>query len=108
GADYPRYVQELTGLGIKRYETFVTDGNTIYWGHDDFMVESGGKYAALKIAEHSHKEQFITDIKAHQNGASDFPTFCNQCAESGVEKWVADLLKMTCTYYDLSGKELLR
>ncbi|TKC04313.1 DUF1398 family protein [Pedobacter frigoris] len=34
-------------------------------------------------------------------------TFCTQCAETGVEKWIVDLSDMTCIYYDKSRTEIL-
>lgn len=107
GADYPAYVQAIKELGVKSYETFVADGHTNYYGADDYKTSSTASYDVLKIAQASNAEQFETDIKAHQQGKTDFPTFCDQCAESGINKWVADLDKMTCTYYDKAGNEIL-
>jgi uncharacterized protein YbcV (DUF1398 family) len=34
----------------------------------------------------------------HQQGKTDFPTFCKHAAETGVEKWRVDISQMTCTY----------
>ncbi|HEY4153935.1 MAG TPA: DUF1398 family protein [Puia sp.] len=38
GADYPRYVQEIIALGVTGYETWVGDGNTIYFGAGNILV----------------------------------------------------------------------
>lgn len=107
GAQYPVYVHEIIKLGVTSYTTYVTDGNTFYEGKESYKIESGAKYQSLKIADRSNKEAFIIDIKAHQQGKSDYSTFCRQCSEYGIEKWVADLTKMTCTYYDKAGDEML-
>jgi len=29
------------------------------------------------------------------------------CAKSGIEKWIVVMAKMTCTYYDKNGNALL-
>jgi uncharacterized protein YbcV (DUF1398 family) len=42
-------------------------------------------------------------LKEHQQGRTDFSTFCRDAAESGVARWVVDLNAMKCTYYSLSG-----
>ena len=42
-----------------------------------------------------------------QQGKTDYLTVCRQAAEAGVEKWIVDLEKMTCTYYDKAGNSLL-
>jgi uncharacterized protein YbcV (DUF1398 family) len=107
GADFPRYVQDLIQLGVSSYETFVADGNTIYKGQDNETVHSGAKYPALAVSDQSNKHQFTTDLKLHQQGGSDYPTFCQQSAAHGIEKWRSDLGKMTCTYYDKAGTEIL-
>lgn len=107
GADFPAYIQAIKKLGVTHYETFVSNGNADYYGLNDYKVSSGAKYSDLKIAEVTHIEQFQSDLKAHQQGKTDYPTFCKDCAQSGIEKWVIDIEKMTCTYYDLAGNEVL-
>ncbi|HRO76320.1 MAG TPA: DUF1398 family protein [Crocinitomicaceae bacterium] len=107
GADFPTYIQDLKKLGVIHYKTFVTDGHTDYYGVNNHQTTSSAKYEKLQIAETCHAEQFKTDLKAHQQGKTDYPTFCNDCAKSGVEKWEVNLDKMTCTYYDRANNELL-
>ena len=107
GADFPAYVQDLIALNVAAYETFVNDGHTLYFGKDDFSARTEAKYPEITVAENSDKEQFISDLKNHQSGETDYMTFCTDCAKSGVEKWFVDLGKMTCTYYDKSGNRIL-
>ena len=107
GADFPNYIQDLIKLGIKTYSTYVNDGHTIYYGDKDYQITSGRKYARLRIANISDKERFKHHLKSHQRGQSDYPTFCNHSAETGVEKWTVDMHEMTCTYYDKSNNKML-
>ena len=107
GADFPAYIRDIKKLGVTFYETFVTDGHTEYYGDNDFKTSSAAKYDALTIAQVSNIEQFKADIKAHQQGKTDYPTFCNDCAKSGIEKWAVCMDKMTCTYFDKANKEIL-
>ena len=102
GADFPAYIQDIQKLGVIYYETFVFNGNSDYYGADNYKISTGKKYNILSIAEKSNLQQFKSDIKAHQQGETDFPTFCRDCTKSGIEKWVICLKKMTCTYFDLS------
>ena len=82
-------------------------GTPIFWGVGDFVITSTAKYDNLTIAEISQTEQFKSDLSAHQQGKSDYLTFCNQCAASGIEKWVVNMEKMSCAYYDKMGNEIL-
>lgn len=107
GADFPAYIQDIKQLGVTFYETFVTDGHTDYYGINEYKTSSSATYAALTIAPHSNIEQFKADIKAHQQGKTDYSTFCSDCAKSGIEKWTVCMDKMTCTYYDQAGNEIL-
>jgi len=107
GADFPAYIQNLKKLGVTSYETFVADGHSEYNGINNYKISSTSIYAMLSITHSSAPEQFKADLKAHQQGKTDYPTFCNDCAKSGIEKWVVCLQKMTCTYYDKAGNEIL-
>ncbi|HLP50377.1 MAG TPA: DUF1398 family protein [Chitinophagales bacterium] len=107
GADFPGYIRAIKQLGVTGYQTFVTDGHTDYTGGDNYQISSDAKYSALEIAPVSDKAEFETYLRAHQQGQSDYLTFCQQSADTGVEKWVVDLAAMTCTYYDLAGNVML-
>ena len=107
GADYPRYVQELKDLGVVTYDFLVENGHNIFFGKDGHSVETTPKYGNLKIACTSSKEQLKHTIVIHQQGQTDFLTFCIQAAEAGVEKWVSDLQRMEVIYLDRNGTEML-
>lgn len=107
GADFPKYIQEIKGMGVTAFETWVTDSHTNYLGNEGYQLTSKPQYDTLTIANKSDKDKFSQYLKIHQKGQTDYSTFCKQCAETGIEKWLVDLDKMTCTYYDKSENELL-
>ncbi|NBL64215.1 DUF1398 domain-containing protein [Flavobacterium sp. NST-5] len=107
GADFPAYVREIKNLGVTGYQYFVTDGRSEYFGTNDYQQVGEAKYDVLKISEITNSEQFKADLKLHQQGNTDFITFCNDCAKSGIEKWVLDLNEMTCTYFDSQKNTIL-
>lgn len=100
GADFPRYFEELKGMGIAWYETSVADGHTVYHGTNGYKTTSPARYAPRTIAEVAHARQFEADLRAHQQGKTDFLTFCDQCAAQGVSQWIVRMDLRTCTYYD--------
>ncbi|MHA3787200.1 DUF1398 domain-containing protein [Flavobacterium hauense] len=107
GADFPQYIQDIKALGVTDYSTFVTDGHSIFCGDNDHMAQSPVKYETLEIAETSSVSQLGKALKVHQAGGTDYMTFCRQAASAGVEKWVTDITRMTCTYYDIAGNALI-
>ena len=107
GADFPAYIGEIEQLGVTGYDAFVTDGHTVYQGADGYQAATKAKYEPLTIAATANVAQFKADLLAHQQGKTNYTTFCSDCAKSGVEKWTVSMAAMTCTYYDTAGNELL-
>jgi len=107
GANFPEYIQELINIGVKSYDSFVADGHSDYFGLDNFKVSSSTKYKSIDISNSVSKTQFISDLKAHQSGQTDYPTFCKDCAKSGIFKWTVNLNEMTCTYFDSADNTVL-
>ncbi len=107
GADFPGYISELKKLGVTAYETRVKDGHTEYFGENGYRTSSSPIYEEKQISDSGNKTAFEHYLKIHQHGKTDYLTFCNDCAETGIEKWFVCLDKMTCTYYDKAGKEIL-
>jgi uncharacterized protein YbcV (DUF1398 family) len=107
GADFPRYIREIKSQGLRHYDFMVQDGKTIYYGEDDHIVEAPAIYDRLAINPVSAAEELRRAITIHQQGQTDFPTFCKQAAEAGVYKWVIDTEKMVCIYLDTEGSILV-
>jgi uncharacterized protein YbcV (DUF1398 family) len=107
GADFSKYIQEIKQLGVTTFETWVIDSHTEYSGKDHYQTKSDPMYEKLVIADNSDKEKFNHYLQIHQQGKTDYFTFCKDCAETGIEKWFVCLDTMTCTYYDKAGKEIL-
>lgn len=107
GADFPSYIKEIKALGVTHYEAYVTDGHIDYHGANQYTAKVPAKYAPLQIADTPQKDQFREGLAAHQQGKTDFLTFIKMCAAFGIEKWQICMDKMTCTYYDQAGIEVL-
>lgn len=107
GADFPAYIKEIKALGVTHYEAYVTDGHIDYHGADNHTAKVPAKYEPLVIADTSKNEEFKAELVAHQKGKTDFLTFIKMCSMLGIEKWQICMDKMTCTYYDKVGNEIL-
>ncbi len=107
GADFPAYIQEIKAFGVTHYEAYVTDGHIDYHGANNYTAKVAAKYDALDIADVVKADEFKEELRAHQQGKTDYLTFINMCATVGIEKWAIDMDKMTCTYFDKAGNEVL-
>lgn len=107
GKDFPQFIQEIKQMGVVRNDVYVMDGMSIYFGEGNFTVEAPAVYEALLIEEQADAEAFKLALQIHQQGETDYQTFCRQAAAAGVEKWVIDLELMTVTYLSVKGEQLL-
>lgn len=107
GADFPSYIRELKTLGIMLYVNYVNDGTTQYFGPNDYTVFSSPKYPVMEISPSGSESELSRALAVHQAGGTDYLTFCKQAASAGVEKWIVDLGKMTCIYFDRFGQEMI-
>jgi len=107
GADFPKYIQEIKTLGVTAFETWVKDSHTDYFGANDYRTSSKPMYEDLDISHSTDKIKFQHYLKIHQQGETNYLTFCKHCAETGIERWFVCLDKLTCIYYDKAGNEML-
>jgi len=107
GADFPAYIKEIKSMGVTHYEAYVTDGHIDYHGADQHTAKVPAKYNPLSIADTADVNEFKAELLAHQQGKTDYLTFIKMCADTGIEKWEVCMDKMSCTYFDKAGKEVL-
>lgn len=107
GADFPQYIRAIKKLGVSHYTTYISDGNTEFFDEDNQSVQTGSKYDLLTISNNVNLDYFKVRLKLHQQGGTDYKTFCNDCAENGIKGWKMNLNSMNCTYFDRSGDSVL-
>jgi uncharacterized protein YbcV (DUF1398 family) len=107
GSDFPRYIREIKTLGLKSYTFNVTDGSTTYYGNNGQRLSAPSIYAPKQINLHPSSDALRNIIAIHQQGKTDFPTFCDQAAAAGVKEWMIDTERMLCIYRDADGKEMV-
>ncbi len=107
GADFPHYIQEIKSYGLKSYTYSVTDGTITYYGESGHQVAAPAIYKPKTINPIASPDELRNIISIHQQGKTDFPTFCEQAAAAGVKQWVIDTERMLCIYEDTDGKALV-
>jgi uncharacterized protein YbcV (DUF1398 family) len=107
GADFPTYIKYIKSIGVNRFETYVEDSRTEYYGLNDYSQKSYAKYAILQISDICDKSSFLLQLKKHQDGETDYFTFCRDCAYTGIQKWIVNLDDMTCTYFDRNNNVIV-
>jgi uncharacterized protein YbcV (DUF1398 family) len=103
----PEYVLALKGLGVKRYDSYLDDGHSEYFGHDGHRVVSPPVHEVLPVAETGQGEAFLQHLRRHERRETTYLEMSRGLAQSGIEKWTVDTGTMTMTFHDKAGKEML-
>ncbi|MHA4830477.1 hypothetical protein D3C81_424070 [compost metagenome] len=104
GTDFSRAATELKNSGIQGVSYHVASGDTVYYGKDgETLLLPGGKKKQLIIASDKNLAYLSYALRTYQAGLTKYSTFCEQIASAGVNLWIADLSRMTISYFTASG-----
>jgi uncharacterized protein YbcV (DUF1398 family) len=104
---FPQYVRALHRLGIEKYDSYLADGHSEYFGKDGHKVISPAVHDTLQISEVSDREKVLEQLDLHSQRKTSYLEMSKGLADSGVEKWSVDTKNMTIAYYDKQGNGLL-
>lgn len=102
-----QYLEALKNIGVDKYDSFITDGHSEYFGKGGHQVVSPAVHEKLSIAEISNRESFLKHLDLHSEGKTNYLEMSKGLADTGIEKWTFDTNKMTIAYYDRDGNEIL-
>jgi uncharacterized protein YbcV (DUF1398 family) len=103
----PEYVRALKALGVERYDSYLADGHSEYFGQGGHRVVSPPVHEVLPVAETSQRETFLPHLRRHERRETTYLEMSKGLAQSGIEKWTVDTGRMTMTFYDKAGIEML-
>ncbi|MBA4852125.1 DUF1398 domain-containing protein [Emticicia sp. BO119] len=103
----PQYLHALNEIGVMKYDSFITDGHSEYYGAENQLLVSSAIHEKLAIAETSNLEALKIHLELHAQGKTDYFQMIQGLADSGVEKWTFNTSQLTIAYYDKAGNELL-
>ncbi|WP_203224970.1 DUF1398 family protein, partial [Streptococcus suis] len=91
GPDFPKLIAYFKDLGMVENTVDIQSGQVVYRSKSGQVLEKAGYQVSVPVAEQFDQEQFVTILRNHQAGQTDFPTFCQETAEAGIYKWGLDL-----------------
>ncbi|GAC1386500.1 MAG: hypothetical protein NVSMB4_13660 [Acidimicrobiales bacterium] len=68
----PGYVEALAELGVVRYDSFVSDGHSEYFGFDDCVAISPPAHELLPVAADSDRDSFLDQLRRHEHGKTSY------------------------------------
>ncbi len=107
GPDFPKLIGVFKKMGMVTNIFNLETGVVSYINKEGECLYGKGLAVDFDIEDHANYETAIAALQRNQKGKTDFPTFCVEIAKTGVYKWVSDLEKMTCSYYDKHEKIII-
>jgi uncharacterized protein YbcV (DUF1398 family) len=104
---FSEYVRALNALGVERYDSYLADGHSEYFGQGGHRVVAPTVHEVLPVAETSHRETFVEHLRRHEQGQTTYLEMSRALAQSGIEKWSVETGRMTMTFSDKAGREML-
>ena len=101
------YVLALKTLGVERYDSYLADGHSEYFGQGGQRVVSPPVHELLAVAETGQRETFLEHLRRHEQRQTTYLEMSMGLAQSGIEKWTVDTGRMSMTFYDKAGREML-
>jgi uncharacterized protein YbcV (DUF1398 family) len=100
------YLRGLRAIGVVCFDSYLADGHSEFFGGGHSVV-SPPAHHQLAVAETGDREEFLRHLKLHEQGKTSYVEMSEGLARSGIEKWTMDTGKLTVTYYDKAGNEML-
>ncbi|GLV54370.1 hypothetical protein KDH_12180 [Dictyobacter sp. S3.2.2.5] len=105
---FSQYVRALRAVGVEKYDSYVTDGHSEFFGKNGHKVVSPAVHDILPIHEVSDSNKAQAHLDLHNQGKTSYLEMSKGLADSGVEKWTVDTHRMTFACYDKQEYELLK
>lgn len=102
-----QYLRALKALGVERYDSYLSDGHSEYFGQGGQRVISPPEHEVLAVEETGQREAFLEHLRRHEQRQTTYLEMSIGLAQSGIEKWTVDTGRMTMTFYDKAGREML-
>jgi uncharacterized protein YbcV (DUF1398 family) len=99
----PEYVRALKALGVERYDSYLVDGHSEYFGLDGHRVVSPPVHEVLPVAKTGQRETFLQHLRRHEQRQTTYLEMSRGLAQCGIEKRTVDTGRMTMTFYDRAG-----
>lgn len=103
----PEYLRELNAIGVAKADSFPSDGHSEYIGEDGYKVVGSATHETLAVAEVASPDQLRHHLQRHNRGETSYVEMSKGLAASGIAKWTFDTKRMTISYWDSAGDDVL-
>ncbi|HCU6926287.1 TPA: DUF1398 family protein [Staphylococcus aureus] len=107
GVDFPKLFKAFKDMGMTYNIVNIQDGTATYVHQSEDDIVTSSVKSNHPVAPSSNQSIVQDVLTRHQQGQTDFETFCDEMAQSGIYKWHIDIQAGTCTYIDLQEQAII-
>ncbi|HDZ3299567.1 TPA: DUF1398 family protein [Staphylococcus aureus] len=107
GVDFPKLFKAFKDMGMTYNIVNIQDGTATYVHQSEGDIVTSSVKSNHPVAPRSNQSIVQEVLTRHQQGQTDFKTFCDEMAEAGIYKWHIDIQAGTCTYIDLKEQAII-
>ena len=107
GVDFPKLFKAFKNMGMTYNIVNIQDGTATYVHQSEDDIVTSSVKSNHPVAPSSNQSIVQDVLTRHQQGQTDFETFCDEMAQAGIYKWHIDIQAGTCTYIDLQEQAII-
>ncbi|HEK6646503.1 TPA: DUF1398 family protein [Staphylococcus aureus] len=107
GVDFPKLFKAFKDMGMTYNIVNIQDGTATYVHQSEDDIVTSSVKSNHPVAPSSNQSIVQDVLTRHQQGQTDFETFCDEMAQAGIYKWHIDIQSGTCTYIDLQEQAII-
>lgn len=107
GVDFPKLFKAFKDMGMTYNIVNIQDGTATYVHQSEDDIVTSSVKSNHPVAPSSNQSIVQDVLTRHQQGQTDFETFCDETAQAGIYKWHIDIQAGTCTYIDLQEQAII-
>lgn len=107
GVDFPKLFKAFKDMGMTYNIVNIQDGTATYVHQSEDDIVTSSVKSNHPVAPSSNQSIVQDVLTRHQQGQTDFETFCDEMVQAGIYKWHIDIQAGTCTYIDLQEQAII-
>lgn len=107
GVDFPKLFKAFKDMGMTYNIVNIQDGTATYVHQSEDDIVTSSVKSNHPVAPSSNQSIVQDVLTRHQQGQTDFETFCDEMAQADIYKWHIDIQAGTCTYIDLQEQAII-
>ena len=101
------YCRALADLGVTGYDSYVTDGHTVFHTTHGRELVTPAYHEAVEVATEPDHAAVHATLARTEAGELDYGEMSRLLGAAGLERWSVDTRRLVMTYTDVLGEAAL-